>query len=227
MNNYSIKDLIGTISSHSGLYGLFANPGFGTTTLSMQIARSVADMSGGTAIIFTMELPKEQWCKRIQDIGLLADRLLVVDEFCPTDQMIEDTIKNTENVRLVVIDYLELLDESISQKLRGIAKQCSIPIFVCGKLARNSGDFDPNNRPELLTIGSMFESPFGSRQLVRFKDFDFLSLLHRDHDCERGIGIAHRYNISNTTELIIKDHPRGKVGSIFIEWDEQRKCFDI
>ena len=64
-------------------------------------------------------------------------------------------------------------------------------------------------------------------RLVRLQQFDFLALLHRDHDCDRGIGTAHRYNISNTTELIIKVHPRGKVGSIFIEWDEQRKCFDI
>lgn len=28
--------------------------------------------------------------------------------------------------------------------------------------------------------------------------------LHRNHDCERGIGTAHRYNISNSAELILK-----------------------
>lgn len=227
MSDYSIKDLIDTLSSKSGLYGLFANPAFGSTTLSMQIARSVADTSGGTAIFFSLELPKEYLWERMRSIGLSLEHFVIVDALCPTAQMIEDTIKNTENVRIVVIDYLELLEQGIIQKLRDIAKQYTVPMLVCGRLGRNSGDFDPNHRPELFTARALHESPYGSRDLAHLRDFDFLALLHRDHDCDRGTGAAHRYNISNTTELIIKIHRFGRLGSIFFEWDEQRKCFDI
>lgn len=200
MSDHNMKNLIDTLSSRSGLYGVFANPEFGTTTLLMQIARIAVDNNNsGRAIIFFLELSKEMWYKRMLSIGLSVDRIVVVDNPCPTEQIIKDTIESTENARLIVIDFLELLDPNTSQKLRDIAEQYSIPIFVCGKLARNSGDFDPNNRPELITALALFESPFSSKKLVHLKEFDFLALLHRDHDCDRNIGIARRYNISNVS----------------------------
>ena len=224
IKDYSTKYLIDMLSSQSGLYGLFANPGFGATTFSMQIARAVVDITGGTAIAFSLDLSKEQWCTRMRSIGLSLDRFFVEDYPCPTDQMIEETIKNTENVRIVVIDYLELLDENIWEKLSDIAKQYAIPILICGHLSRNSGDFDPNHRPELYSVKALFEPPFKSRWRAQFA---FLALLHRNHDCDRGIGTAHHYNISNKTELIVKHNEFGQLGSLFFEWDEQKKCFKI
>lgn len=223
MKDYNMKDITSTISKHSGLYGVFANTSFGTTTLSMQIAGSVVDISDGTAIVFSLELSKEQWHKRMLSIGLPLYSLTVIDEPLLTDQIIENTIKNISNTKLVVIDYLELLTSDTSQQLRSIAKKYSIPILVCGKLSRNSGDFDSDKRPDLISAYALH----GARQLVCLQDFDFLALLHREHDCDRGIGTAHRYNISNTTELIIKVNRFGEIGSVFFHWNEQQNRFDI
>lgn len=52
--NYDMKDLINTISTKSGLFGVFANHGFGSTTLLMQIASAVADINKGTVIVFLL-----------------------------------------------------------------------------------------------------------------------------------------------------------------------------
>jgi len=223
MKDYNMKDIISTISKHSGLYGVFANPSFGKTTLLMQIARSVVDISGGTAIMFSLEMSKEHWCKRMLSIGLSLDGMAVIDEFKLTVQIIENAIKNTPDTKLVVIDYLQLLSSDASNKLRSIAEKYSIPILVCGLLARNSGDFDPDRRPELISAYSLY----GLREMIGLWELKFLALLHRKHDCDRNIGTANYYNISNKTELIIKINRFGKLGSVFFEWDEQKKCFDI
>jgi len=60
-SKYKINDLLDTLSAHSGIYGLFANPGFGTKILSMQIAEAVAKMTNAEVVIFSLELSKEQW----------------------------------------------------------------------------------------------------------------------------------------------------------------------
>ena len=55
--------------------------------------------------------------------------------------------------------------------------------------------------------------------------YDFLALIHRKHKCDRNIGVAHRYDIQNETELIIKRSWDWKLGSSFIEWDDKEHRF--
>lgn len=217
-SKYQINDLLDTLSEHNGIYGLFANPGFGTTILSMQIAEAVAKTTNAEVVVFSLEMSKEQWYQRMKSTGLSVDRIKVIDDFQVSSNLIETTIKNTQNARLVIIDYLNLLDYDVCQELPRISKAYSVPIFVCGKLPRNSGDFDPHKTPELISV------PY---QLLQLHQYDFLALLHREHDCDRNIGTAHRYNISNSVELIVKINIFGKIGKIYFEWDDQQKCFKI
>ena len=127
-----------------------------------------------------------------------------------------NTTDNTCGFHLV--DYLSLLDYDVCQELPRISKTYSVPIFILGKLCRDSGDFDPQKIPELISV---------SYKLLQLHQYDFLALLHREHDCDRNVGTAHRYNISNSVELIIKINRFGKIGKIFFEWDDQQKRFKI
>jgi hypothetical protein len=45
---------------------------------------------------------------------------------------------------------------------------------------------------------------FHERLFKSTSDFDIIALLHRKHDCDRGIGLAHRYNVADKTEIIMK-----------------------
>jgi len=154
----------------------------------------------------------------MKSTGLSVDRFKVVDDFQVSSNLIATTIKNTPNARLVIIDYLSLLNYDVCQELPRISQTYSVPIFVCGKLCRDSGNFDPHKTPELISV------PY---QLLQLHQYDFLALLHREHDCDRNIGTAHRYNISNSVELIVKINKFGEIGEIYFEWDDQQKRFNI
>ena len=229
--NYDMKDLINTISTKSGLFGVFANYGFGSTTLLMQIASAVADINKGTVIVFSPEWRKERWYGRMQSIGLSTENFVVIDDFSLKRETIKTAINNTKNVKLILIDYIEVVDPDVPDELVQISKKYSIPILISGHLCRHSGDYDLNKRPELYSVPSITirrELPTSPHRVFLYLCcYDFFALLHREHDCDRGIGTAHRYNIKNVTELIVKRNHFGNLNSIFFEWNEQRKCFDI
>ena len=226
---FDMKDLINTISTKSGIFGVFANYGFGSTTLLMQIAGAVADINKGTVIVFSPEWLKEHWYERMQSIGLFTENFVVIDDFSPKIETIKSAINNTKNVKLILIDYLELLDPGVPEELVQISEKYSMPILISGHLRRDSGDYDPNKRPELYSVPSIRnELPTSPHHVfLHLCRYDFFALLHREHDCDRGIGTAHRYNIKNTTELIVKKNRFGNLNSIFFEWNEQKKCFEL
>ena len=226
---FDMKDLINTISTKSGLFGVFANHGFGSTTLLMQIARAVANINKGSVIVFSPEWLKEHWYERMQSIGLSTEKFVVIDDFSPKIETIKTAINNTKDVKLILIDYLELLDPEVPEELVEISKMYSLPILIGGHLARDSGDYDLNKRPELYSVPSIkHELPTSPHHVyLHLCCYDFFALLHREHDCDRGIGTAYRYNIKNTTELIVKRNCFGNLNSIFFEWNEQRKCFEL
>lgn len=161
----------------------------------------------------------------MQSIGLSTENFVVIDDFSLKRETIKTAINNTKNVKLILIDYIEVVDPDVPEELVQISKKYSIPILISGHLCRNSGDYDLNKRPELYSVPSI------RRELhlvfLHLCCYDFFALLHREHDCDRGIGTAHRYNIKNVTELIVKRNRFGNLNSIFFEWNEQRKCFDI
>lgn len=127
---------------------------------------------------------------------------------------IADTIIS-ESPKTVFIDYLQLIrhDTVFSTKsLKSLSEQLSIPIIFTCQLPRCSGDYNSFERyPELYDLTFLF-SPQKTIDEIHnaIRLIDIIMFLHRNHDCERGIGTAPRYNISNSAELILKS---GKQGS--------------
>ena len=217
----AIETITNIVSNNTGIFGIFANPGFGTTTLLMQIGSEMRKVKSGTTIVFSLELGKEQWLKRMQLLGLSTNHIIINDEPKPSSEMIGQTIKATPSVNLLIIDYLELLETETCRALKDISEKFSIPIVVGGTLPRDSGDYHPENRPSLFVV-TPYRKP---ERTMNISDFDFVVLLHRKHDCYRSIGVARRYNIDNKSEFIIEINRFGDNGSLFAEWDEKVRLF--
>ncbi len=221
--NYGINELLNNITKKRGVYGIFANPGFGTTTLFMQIADSIVKKTKGTIIVFSLGLSKEQWQQNMRSRGLSVNNVEVCDSAILSVNEIESAIADKNNVKLVIIDYIELLDGNVCQRLPHISRKYSVPILICGQLSRDSGDFDVNKTPELISVYSAHPT----NNFLKIQQYDFLALMHRKHDCERGIGFAHRYNIDKSVELIVKVNKFGDLGRMFFKWNERRKLFKL
>jgi len=220
-HTYPFSAIIDKLAQGWGLYGVFANPGFGTTALMMQIADEMNKRKDGTAIVVSIELSEEQWRYRMRKADLSGDRVIITDEYMPTKEHIERLIEQVKNVSVVCVDYFELLDRVVQESLREMAEKHKLPIVVCGKLTRDAGDYDPELRPELYSV-ALFRDAYKANKVLLF---DFLALMHRKHKCDRNIGTARRYDVSNETELIIKRNLHGELGSTYMEWDEDKLKF--
>lgn len=217
----AIATLTSIVANNTGIFGIFANPTFGITTILMQIGSEMRKMKSGTTITLSLEYSKERWCEHMQLLGFSTNHIIVNDNPLPSTETIVQTIKETPSANLLIIDYLELLETETCRALKDIAEKYSIPIVLGGRLSRASGDYHPEKRPGLFAI-----SPVGSpHRTMNISDFDFVALLHRKHDCYRNIGVARRYNIDNKSEFIIEINRFGDKGSLFAEWDEKARLF--
>ena len=219
--NDAVRTITNIISNNQGLFGIFANPGFGTTTLLMQIADQMSKTKKGTSIVLSLELSEEYWLKSMQIRDLSSCNLVVDDSPMPSMERVLETIRNVDNISVVIIDYLELMDTEVIKSLKRISDTFKIPILVAGKLTRDSGDYHPEKEPGLFAIAPI---KFPER-FMDISDFDLIALLHRKHDCERGIGTAHRYNVADETEIIMKVNRFGRNDRLFMKWDGTRKVF--
>lgn len=207
MANYDfLKQLANYMFSRKGLYGLFSNPGFGKTTLMIHLIHKFSGF-GEKCLLFSLELSKQQVLDRMNRFKLSPDGLMVLDSpLCNFETIAKKT--QMEKPQCVFIDYLQLVDGNkcdLIKDLKEITEQLSVPIFFTGTLPRESGDYDLFNRPELYDLTYLFP-PNTSLSNARhtLEKMDLIMFLHRHHDCDRNIGTANRYNISNRAELIIK-----------------------
>ncbi len=207
MENGYFKFLANYMVSRKGLYGLFSNPGFGKTTFMMHLIHEFSGFSE-KSLLFSLELPEQQVLDRMDRFKLSSDGLMIIDSpRCNSEIIAEKT--QVEKPQCVLIDYLQLVDGNkcdLLKYLKRIAEQFSVPIFFTGTLSRASGDYDfLDRRPELYDLTYLFPSETSlSEARSALAAMDLIMFLHRHHDCDRGIGTAYRYNISNRAELIIK-----------------------
>ena len=132
---------------------------------------------------------------------------LFIDDkgFCSAD--IRQNIEKY-SPKIVMIHNLGLLeDEDSIPKLKQLARDYSIPIIVSFNLGRNCGDRDPMyRRPQLFDL--IYTNYYSKKTIDELREDVFDSeiiFFHRNHDCDRGIGSAYRYNFSEMAELIIYD----------------------
>lgn len=219
--NFDMNDFVSHISKNNGLFGIFANSDFGSTTLSMQIVGEVVKRKNGTVLVYSFEHTKERYRQRMHDMGICTEDILIFVDWRLTAEDIKSHIATSDNPILIVIDPIELWEPQVAKKLKHISDEFSIPILVNGCLPRNSGDYDPEHRPDLYSL----VTTVSQREYMKFYEYKFLALLHRNHDCDREIGTVYRYNISNHAELIIKINRFAKLNSIFMNWDEEKSIF--
>ena len=175
-----------------------ARPSMGKTALAMNIAENVALQSKFAVAIFSLEMSSQQLVQRllcsrakvnlgrVRD-GFMADRDFhnlteAASKLADSKIFIDDTaglsilelraksrrLKSQHDIRLIVIDYLQLLRGSskraqenrqleiaeISSGVKALAKELEIPIIVLAQLNRNPENRtgDSKGRPRLSDL---------------------------------------------------------------------------
>ncbi|MCH5213184.1 MAG: replicative DNA helicase [Oscillospiraceae bacterium] len=168
-------------------------PGMGKSTFAVNIAEHVSISQGKTVAIFNLEMPKEQIVNRIlcsqalvnngrirtgsmemDDWEKICD---VADTIAKAPLYIDDTasitvsqirakcrrLKQTKNLEMVIIDYLQLMQSSgrsenrqqeiseISRSLKVLAKELDIPVIALSQLKRES-ESQKGKRPILSDL---------------------------------------------------------------------------
>ncbi len=168
-------------------------PGMGKSTFAVNIAEHVSINLGKTVAIFNLEMPREQIVNRILCSQALVNNTRirtgtmemddwekicdVADHISKAPVYIDDSasitvsqirakcrrLKQTRNLELVVIDYLQLMQGSgrsdnrqqeiseISRSLKVLAKELDIPVIALSQLKRES-ESQKGKRPILSDL---------------------------------------------------------------------------
>lgn len=230
-----------------------ARPAMGKTTFAQNLAYNIANINKKGVLFFSMEMAKNEIVDRMVSAvsgvdnwamrtGNLSDEDF--QQICDaTDEMdeipiyIDDTSSMTiielrnkarramhdHNIGIVIIDYLQLIQggdrykgqrvqevTEISRGLKILARELEIPVIALAQLSRNvTGRDDP--RP---VLSDLRES--GSIE----QDADLVMFLHRVDYYKKP-----EEEDTNITELIIRKHRHGAIGTVELYFDGARSRF--
>jgi replicative DNA helicase len=170
---------------------------------------------------------KEEWININESIALLSELPLYVDD-TPNISISEIYFKIkklkqefTGNLGLIVIDYLQLIEEpdsnenrvqelsKITRNLKKLARDFNLPILVLSQLSRNV-ETRPNKRPMLCDLRDS-----GSIE----QDADLVLMLYRDDYYNQ------LTNDKNIIEINIAKHRNGSIGNAKLIFDPQYLTF--
>jgi replicative DNA helicase len=230
-----------------------ARPSMGKTALAMNIAEHVAIELGHAVAVFSLEMSTPQLIQRMLCSRARINLDVVRNGWAPQSDFrgipdaanelsnaplhIDDTpglsildlrararrLKAKEDIKLIVIDYLQLLRSpsrrgqdnrqieisEISAGIKGLAKELGIPIIVLSQLNRK-----PDDRGGRPRLGDLRES--GSIE----QDADVVGLLVRMERYDEETPPEERDQITSDAELIIakqRNGPTGDVGLVFLK----------
>ncbi len=230
----------------SELVILAARPSMGKTAFVLNLAEAIADRSQAGVVIFSLEQSKHELAERFLCIrGKLdmhklrkgeldedeRDRLLrVSSELSELPIFIDDQagrsmsqinaicrrLKRKDNIRLVIIDYLQLIEPEdkrapreqqiaqITRRLKFLAKELSIPVMALAQLNRGV-ELRDDKRPRLADLRES-----GAIE----QDADIVMFLHRPemYNAEDHPGEA---------EVIVAKHRNGPTGIIRLNFMKQ------
>ncbi len=236
---------------NSDLILLAARPSMGKTALALNIAQHVAFHENLATAVFSLEMSKEQlvnrlfaleskvdaqllrngnlsdtdWEKLVEGAGVIAASKLIIDD-TPGISISEfrskcRKYKLEQDIRLIVIDYLQLMSASgradsrqqeianISRALKQVARELNVPIIALSQLSRL-----PEQRPDHRPMMSDLRESGAIEQ-----DADIVMFIYRDDyynkDSENK-GIA---------EVIIAKHRNGPTGTVNLVWLPQYTKF--
>jgi len=140
-------------------------------------------------------------------------------------------LKNLYDVKLIIIDYLQLMSgtgdnkgnreqevSNISRALKGIAKELNIPIIALSQLNRSVELRSGNKRPQLSDLRES-----GAIE----QDADIVIFIHRPE--KYGLDVDESGNsLKGLAEIIVAKHRNGPIGDVMLRFrDEFAKFSDL
>lgn len=231
----------------SDLILVAARPSMGKTALVLNIARNVAVKAKKCVAFFSLEMSKEQLVQRLLcseakidsqklRIGALEDKdwkelIDAADELGKASLFIDDTpgitvmemrakarrLKVENDLGLIIIDYLQLMQGSvsgnrsenrqqeiseISRSLKALARELNVPVIALSQLSR-SVESRQVKRPMLSDLRES-----GSLE----QDADIVAFLYREDYYDK------ETENKDITEIIIAKHRNGPVDTVLLSF---------
>ena len=174
------------------------------------------------------KLSQNDWVKLNKIIKILSKLPLFIDDSATLSiqdirSKIKTIILEQTNIGLVVIDYLQLMQNSqfsninrvqelsqITRSLKNLAREFNIPIIALSQLSRNVEN-RINQKP---ILSDLRES--GSIE----QDADLVLMLYKNKQNEQSSS-----STSQITELIIAKHRNGPIGNVKLKFNEKQTKF--
>ncbi len=229
-----------------------ARPSMGKTALVLNFARHVITREDIPTVIFSLEMSKESLVSRMVAMeakvdaksirtGKLADRewdaiIEATEVLSRAPLYIDDNssitlselrskcrkLKQTKNIGLIIIDYLQLMNASrpvesrqlfiaeVSRALKGLAKELGVPVIALSQLNR-AADSRTDHKPVLADLRES-----GSIE----QDADVVMFIYRDE----------YYNPDTTkrpgeADIIVAKNRSGALGTVSLLWDGKYTLF--
>ena len=219
-----------------------ARPAIGKSCMGLDFARSCSIKHGLTSVIFSLEMSRteitmrmlsaeakvpmhvmrsghmsdEDWARLARRMGDVTDAPLYIDD-SPNLTMMEirakaRRLKQTKDLRLVVVDYLQLMTSGkrvesrqqevseFSRSLKLLAKELEVPVVAISQLNRNA----EGRQDKKPMLSDLRES--GSIE----QDADVVVLLHREDAYDKDSPRA------GEADLILAKHRNGPTGTVTV-----------
>ncbi|HEX6887456.1 MAG TPA: replicative DNA helicase [Candidatus Nanopelagicales bacterium] len=219
-----------------------ARPAIGKSTLGLDLARAASIKHGLTSVIFSLEMARNEivmrlmsaeaqiplahmrsgtmsdadWQKMARKSGGIVDAPLFIDD-SPNMSMMEirakcRRLKQKHNLRLVVVDYLQLMSSGkkvesrqqevaeFSRALKLLAKELEVPVIAISQLNRG-----PEQRQDKKPMMSDLRESGSLEQ-----DADMVILLHREDAYEKESPRA------GEADFIVAKHRNGPTATITV-----------
>ena len=230
----------------SDLILVAARPSMGKTAFVLNIAQHVAFKQDQSVAIFSLEMSKEQlvnrlfslesrvdsqhlrtgnlsdaeWEKLIESAGVIGKSNLIIDD-TPGISVTElrskcRKYKLEQDLKLVIIDYLQLMSGSIgkrsdsrqqeiseiSRSLKAIARELNVPVIALSQLSR-AVEQRPEHRPMLSDLRES-----GAIE----QDADVVMFIYRDDYYNKDT------DTPNQAEINIAKQRNGPIGTVNLAW---------
>ncbi len=239
----------------SELIILAARPSMGKTALAMNMAEHAA-LSGVTTLFVSLEMAAielgdrllcsvarvngnrlrngtithDERRKLINAAAKISQAPLFIDD-SPSRTMTEISanarrLKRSNDLGLIVIDYLQLIDpdnsrdprqeqvSKISRRLKGLAREMQVPVLCLGQLNRQV-ESSSSNKPQLSHLRES-----GAIE----QDADIVMFVHRDEYYMTNE--EDREQVRGQADLLIRKNRSGPVGEVKLTWSHEFTRFE-
>jgi replicative DNA helicase len=235
---------------------LAARPSMGKTALATTIAENVALKNNHTVFFASLEMSRLELAERMlcsygkingQNLrnGILSpsERSKLIEASSALSQapiFIDDTpsrtmteiaaaarrLKRRSELRLIVIDYLQLIEPDnskdprqeqvakIARRLKGMARELKVPVLCLSQLNRQA-EVSKDNRPKLSHLRES-----GAIE----QDADVVMFVHREE--YYATNQEDREKVRGKAELIIAKQRNGPIGDVPVTWVQQFTRFE-